>query len=567
MYLKDKPIKLFRDKGEKYRPVSLYLGSKKIAGYEYSEVTGESLSVSDTYNSDCSVTIKGESVQTVTEQSSNLFYGSNVAPTTASGVTRAFDEATQTWSLNGTATGEVGAAQITTNLHLTIGAVYNFKAFYQSGSLSGTGFAPSVTIAFFKGGALVTNGLFAVNSITSGSVNITIPDYDNIRFGFYWNNGNIIDNLKAKIMLSLGANSATVYEPFVPNSPSPDYPSPINSVSNFDLVSSGKNLFDGTKLYDLFANTLVNKGQNPTTWLSKINFDNRECVQNRQLALTIGTVFFDRFKPNTQYYISMDVYNDGNASGFSIKIDYSDGTSKYYLNTLLKQWQCFNVITDIGKTVTKITQTYNSMATTYFDINSIMICESNIEVPYEAFVGQVINFPYTLRSLLDGTADKIIIDDVAKTAKLYQQIVRLLFNGSESWGYRADLGNADGFCRFLKYYYDRVAGNDYIRCNRLLPIPSFAVLQNGIRNLDAHVELQISCSLLGVIGGDTSAQIITKFQTWLSSNNIEVFYKLSTPTETPLSYTAVKQYYPQTQIYTTSVVQPTLSGNFRIFSN
>ena len=42
MYLKDKPIKLFRDKGEKYRPVSLYLGNKKIAGYEYSEVTGES---------------------------------------------------------------------------------------------------------------------------------------------------------------------------------------------------------------------------------------------------------------------------------------------------------------------------------------------------------------------------------------------------------------------------------------------------------------------------------------------------------------------------------------------
>ena len=46
-----------------------------------------------------------------------------------------------------------------------------------------------------------------------------------------------------------------------------------------------------------------------------------------------------------------------------------------------------------------------------------------ISTPYEPFRGmQTINFPYTLRSLPDGTKDYIIEDSVAKTKTLYQNI-------------------------------------------------------------------------------------------------------------------------------------------------
>ena len=41
-------------------------------------------------------------------------------------------------------------------------------------------------------------------------------------------------------------------------------------------------------------------------------------------------------------------------------------------------------------------------------------------------------------------------------------------------------------------------------------------------------------------------------------------YKLATPIISPLTYTAVKQYYPQTNIYTNATVQPTLEGKFRV---
>ena len=54
LYLADKKAKLF--KGD-YKPVSLYLGNEKVAGYEYAEQTGEYLTFENTYNDTASVVI------------------------------------------------------------------------------------------------------------------------------------------------------------------------------------------------------------------------------------------------------------------------------------------------------------------------------------------------------------------------------------------------------------------------------------------------------------------------------------------------------------------------------
>ena len=61
LYLADKKAKLF--KGD-YKPVSLYLGDKKVTGYEYAEQTGEILSFERTYNDSAYIKMYGKTVET-----------------------------------------------------------------------------------------------------------------------------------------------------------------------------------------------------------------------------------------------------------------------------------------------------------------------------------------------------------------------------------------------------------------------------------------------------------------------------------------------------------------------
>lgn len=54
LYLSDKPTTLYR--GDR-RPIKLYKGENLVTGYEYSEVSGTSLSVNNTYNDSVEITL------------------------------------------------------------------------------------------------------------------------------------------------------------------------------------------------------------------------------------------------------------------------------------------------------------------------------------------------------------------------------------------------------------------------------------------------------------------------------------------------------------------------------
>jgi len=60
LYLADKKAKLF--KGD-YKPVGLYLGNKKVTGYEYAEQTGEYLTFENTYNDSAYLKIIGNTLE------------------------------------------------------------------------------------------------------------------------------------------------------------------------------------------------------------------------------------------------------------------------------------------------------------------------------------------------------------------------------------------------------------------------------------------------------------------------------------------------------------------------
>ena len=238
MYLKDKPIKLFRDKGEKYRPVSLYLGNKKIAGYKYSEVTGESLSVLDTYNSDCSVTIKGESVQTVTEQGVNLIDLTKLSyKLNTSVITPDISANSVTMSI---LNGELPAyANITFILPFDKikGKTVYFKA--NTNSLNAT---KRMTIYTLDSNGLPIS-LLGIDTSNPLALSYSFPStLESGIYGYgllFYLRQNEITSTVITYDNIIMSETDIAYTPFTPNSPSNEYRQPITHTSDFDLVSSG----------------------------------------------------------------------------------------------------------------------------------------------------------------------------------------------------------------------------------------------------------------------------------------------------------------------------------------
>lgn len=140
----------------------------------------------------------------------------------------------------------------------------------------------------------------------------------------------------------------------------------------------------------------------------------------------------------------------------------------------------------------------------------------NTATPYTPFRGmQTVHIPYMLRSLPDGTKDYIEIDNVQKRA-WYQHILKKdTLSAGTSW----TLSDAKPNSAFMSTH-----------------------ISSGY--LDGNIL--------------TSVEEITE--------EFEVIYELAEqPEPIELDYTAVRTYYPYTNIYTISTVQPTLEAKIRVW--
>ena len=376
MYLKDKALKLYMDKEQKYKPYNLYLGSKKIGGWKYKEVSGESVNVSDTYNDSAYVKVNGKTIET------------------------------------------------------------------------GTG------------------------------------------------------------------------------DKSPSNPYVLNSVNNFDLVSSGKNLFDKDSI-----NNQIGKYIPPATG-----------VVTTTSTLYLASDYIP-ILPSTAYYVE----------------NCDKAMATYDINKVFA-----GVVTRTG---TDLSFTFTSQSNAVYVRLSVVVANKDVAqlkkgtvaTPYEPFRGlQTINLPYILRSLPDGTKDYIEIDDVAKSAKLYRNIGLYTFNGTDGWG-------VDG-----NYYVSFAFGGGNV-VNYWLCTHSIYKLKSGVN--PPQNDLHFTGSGAGYFefskwtfatAADLNSYLLAQYN---AGTPVKVQYKLATPTITDLPYEAVKQYYPQTNVYTNATVQPTLEGKFRIIGN
>jgi hypothetical protein len=238
LYLGDEKATLF--KGDR-RPVSLYLGDKKVTGYEYAEQTGEHLDFEGTYNDAASVVINGKSEQVQTEQGKN-WLDINKYEASSDGI----DISGNYISCQKVAQWSKYLSYSAKHMKFIHGQTHTLSMRVYSSTVAQTSFS----IIFYKDGVNVfsTVSAFAsVGSVLQKSFLINF-DFDSMRIFFARSeSAETADIVLTDVQFELGS-TATEYEPFVPNSPSPEYPSPIKSVGDdggFDLVSAGNNLFDG----------------------------------------------------------------------------------------------------------------------------------------------------------------------------------------------------------------------------------------------------------------------------------------------------------------------------------
>jgi hypothetical protein len=194
-------------------------------------------------------------------------------------------------------------------------------------------------------------------------------------------------------------------------------------------------------------------------------------------------------------------------------------------------------------------------------------------------VKQTIDFPYTLRSLPNGTKDYIEIDNIAGTAKLYKNVGTKVFNGTEGFIRWAEFSNneSDAF-----YYPDSTLlgtyGNqtfaEYGFSTHFImgTVASLSVTENRFSlapySWPPYIGLKLRKEITGATASNTNSEIVTLIKSWFSAQYaagtpVTVYYQLLVPVVTDLDYEEVITYYPYTQIYTNATIQPNMEVTYK----
>jgi hypothetical protein len=241
IYLKDKKITPYR--GD-YKPVNIYQGAQKIAGWRVDEKSGTSIEWSDTYNDKVvSAVVEGKSEQVVTVQGKNLF---DVTKNDGYVFLNKYSiKKTGSHTFLSSSELQITSSEANTGLAFLYKAQPS-TAYYVSFDLANVNASSALGYILFldENKAQLREEYYLYNASTtysSRTVNAVTQSGEHY-IVIVTGCGGTAGTVKFKnIQLELGS-VATPYEPFVPNSPSPDYPSPIISageVSGIDLSVTG----------------------------------------------------------------------------------------------------------------------------------------------------------------------------------------------------------------------------------------------------------------------------------------------------------------------------------------
>ena len=352
----------------------------------------------------------------------------------------------------------------------------------------------------------------------SGSINIpnTFPeDCDRIWAVFYGNvagTGNVGDYTDyTDLMITLG-DTLQNYEDYGV-SPSPDYPSEIESVGTYneetgkyeiEVKTTGKNLFD----------------INTATLNSALKWaDGTYSTEN----LSVASDFIKIEKGKS--YISK----------YKMQIILFNENKEYigYYNNTTGQYNGFTISTDSECNYVKVSFRSSSNNNVDFTtIGDIQIEQGSTATDYEPYksTSSLFVLDQPLRSLPNGVKDELVIEN--GRAKIIKRIGKVVLDGTENWNNIQEATTSTDYYYAYTIVYDKLIGSKYTGISN-----NFIVKQGTYITASSTVD----SDMLGVGGtGNGKIRMFIKksrlaemttieLKTWLSTHNTQVDYELAKP--------------------------------------
>ena len=319
--------------------------------------------------------------------------------------------------------------------------------------------------------------------------------------------------------------------------PTPDNPIPIQ-------VVEGANLFDPSLILAL-SNWSESDGVytgNSSAWGT---------VSSSNLVITLSGDLTGR-----QFTVSFDAYVDyANSRAGYCRIIYTDATADN-IEIIGQEWKHYTKTTNANKTVSSILFLNSNSRST--SIKNPQLTESAYEQPYVPYGalgltitanGQTTVTPIDLQgnvlaSLPDGTKDVLTVDPTGHVT-LTKNVGVVTLDGSNSDGswYVSAWGDNRRFHRLTVNGADATTSEAYVNmlCNRFA---ANTIVVSGNPSLPSAVgQSALYADKMYFVVESTTANDVAAWKTWLTANNMAVFYPLATPTTVDLGYIEMPDVY------------------------
>ncbi|MFD1401944.1 hypothetical protein [Robinsoniella peoriensis] len=358
-----------------------------------------------------------------------------------------------------------------------------------------------------------------------------------------WYQG-LTNEQKTKIQFEEGS-TPTTYEPFIPNSPSPDYPSVINSVGD-----SGKlNVVSSVGQRNLIKNS--SEFMLKPTWLgtakgTAAEVDEPMSPYGKAVKITVtgaGTGFYhmgglmpiDKMTVGKIYTWSLFLKSDsitsintiGHESGGMTTLSISSVWKKYSFTYKMtaSSLNAFVIYPNfaIGDTLyihsfkLEEGEEYSDWTPAPEDITT----ENSKQYEDKLSLASV-NLTSPLRSLPNGVHDVLECKD--GIWGVTRNVGKEIWNGSETWTKWGAASQAGYFVTYHRISSSQDFNAKNFLCSHFVYDPRIGAEVGFAWHLNTpHITVQTS-----------TANSVDEFKTWLSKNNVTLLYALATPTWEPL---------------------------------
>lgn len=325
--------------------------------------------------------------------------------------------------------------------------------------------------------------------------------------------------------------------------PSPDNPQEMQAVEISELKSSGRNMFD----YQSIVDEATDAGFSTSAVLEEK--EGRSCLKIDVFDLNFAKLRLlkGRFKENTQYKFYMTGYYKGTGSGLVFHVQYTDESIDYKTFRQSNSFSNIEILSDSGKTVDSIFFSFGNINTTWLDLDSsyiVELSEDTSEFPGR-FVGDTVTLsePLVLRALPNGVCDTY------EDGVITRRVGVVEFDGSADENWKWQSFNVD-----LRNMYINIPlalkQNHLVLCDRLV-------------SEYTNPSQQVNGSCYSTTNGNFSCfftegqfNSLDDFKTWLSTHPLKVWYQLAEPTTEAFEIETLQSWYPYTNAWCDSVVQP-----------